>query len=192
MSAEKTVPLKVGDRVPNASIQTESGLKVNLKELIFGKPTVLIFYRGGWCPYCNLHLGELSKIEPDLITLGYQIYAISPDEPEKLKEHKKKGGFTYTLLSDSKMEGAREFGLAFKVDGETVTKYKNEYNIDLEAASGETHHLLPVPSAYVISADGVIRFSYSDPDYKVRVNPQELLTAAELEAKRNQRKRVGV
>jgi len=177
-SPEQVKPLKAGDTVPSVSVNNESGEKIDLLKLVKSKPSILIFYRGGWCPYCNTHLGELNTIELELTGLGYQILAISPDKPAKISETRKKGEVGYTLLSDSKMEATKAFGLAFKVDDETVKLYKEQYKIDLEGDSGETHHLLPVPAAYVVSTSGNIKFSYSNPDYKVRVDVKDLLDAA--------------
>lgn len=176
--AEEVQPLKAGDSIPDGKLKSIEGKRVDLLVEILKKPTVLIFYRGGWCPYCNAQMGQLVKIEPKLVELGYQVLAISPDKPAKLKESLDKQHINYTLLSDSPMEVTKKFGLAFKVSKETLEKYK-EYHIDLEGASGEHHHLLPVPAAYVIDQKGIIRYVYYNPDYKVRINPDELLKAAQ-------------
>ncbi len=141
------------------------------------KPTVLIFYRGGWCPYCNTQLAGLREIETQVVQLGYQIIAVSPDRPEKLRESLQKHNMNYLLLSDSKMDAATAFGIAYEVDDETSQKY-SQYGIDLENVSGEKHHLLPVPSVFIISKDGKIKFHYVNPDYKIRIDPELLLTAA--------------
>jgi peroxiredoxin len=138
---------------------------------------VLIFYRGGWCPFCNKHLGQLQQAEPQLRELGYRIVAVSPDRPEKLKESTDKGGLSYTLLSDSSMVAAQAFGIAFEVDAPMLEKLAS-YNIDIEADSGETHHLLPVPAVFIVGKDGVIDFSYANPDYKTRLASEVLLAAA--------------
>ena len=109
--------------------------------------------------------------------LGYQIVAISPDRPEKLGASAKKHALAYVLLSDSKMTAARAFGVAYKVDDETMKLYR-KYEIDLEEASGEKHHELPVPSVFLIGGSGKIAFEYVNPDYKVRLDPDVLLAAA--------------
>jgi len=83
----------------------------------------------------------------------------------------------YTILSDSGLEATRAFGLAFRVNDEMVERYKT-YDIDLEAASGESHHVLPAPSTFIIASDGMIRFQYTNPDYAVRLHPDILLAAA--------------
>ncbi|RMG56015.1 MAG: hypothetical protein D6723_01360 [Acidobacteria bacterium] len=124
-----------------------------------------------------MQLGQLRKIESQLIALGYQLIAISADRPERLRQSIQKHQLHYRLLSDSQMTAARAFGLAYKVDDRTVERYK-KLGIDLEEASGEKHHLLPVPAAFVIGTDGVIKFAYVNPNYKVRVDPDVLLAAA--------------
>lgn len=176
-SAEETRPLKAGDRVPSVEVTDLDGRALNLSRLVSRQRSVIIFYRGGWCPYCNTHLGALATIEPELLPMGYQVLAISADRPGEVEETRDKFGFHYRLLSDARMEAARAFRIAFRVDDATLEEYKG-YGIDLEAASGETHHLLPVPSVFIAGTDGVIRFAYSNPDYKVRLAPEEVLAAA--------------
>ena len=143
------------------------------------KPTILVFYRGGWCPYCSSHLSDLYSIEKELLDLGYQIAAVSIDKPEKLKETLDKTKINYTLLSDSDAEASKAFGLAFKVADEYNNKLK-DYGISLEEASGRDHHILPVPAAFVINKKGVIKYSYVNPDHTIRVDPQVLLKAAKM------------
>ena len=93
VSANGIQPLLVGQSVPDVQLQTADGKAFNLKQELAEQPTVLIFYRGGWCPYCNLQLSQLQKIESQLQDLGYQIIAISPDRPEMLNKSKESGGF---------------------------------------------------------------------------------------------------
>ena len=178
LSAEEILPLGVGDSIPNVSVRDTAQAQVDLLKAVLARPTVLIFYRGGWCPYCTTHLGELAGLQTQLIALGYQTLAVSADRPEKVLEAEKRHSFSYRLLSDSKMRAAIAFGLAFKVDDQTVKLYKEKYNIDLEADSGETHHLLPVPAAYVVDTSGRIRYAYHNSDYKKRIDPGALLEAA--------------
>lgn len=176
-SAEEVCPVLEGMKIHDAVVKTVDGKEISLHDVISKKPTVLIFYRGGWCPYCNLQLGQLQEIEKPLLEMGYQIVAISADKPEKLKESVQKKAINYTLLSDSTMLAAQVFGIAFHLDDETVEKYK-KFGLDIEEASGEKHHILPVPAAFVLKTDGTIVFSYVNPDYKVRVQPEALLAAA--------------
>lgn len=182
--AEDAKPLKIGDKVPSVTLRNADGLEIPLDKIIKNQPTVLIFYRGGWCVYCNKHFGQLKSVETPLSQLGYQIVAISPDRVEKLRESLKKHKINYLLLSDSNAEAMKKFNLAFRLDDATYSRYKNQYSIDIEKDSGQTHHLLPVPTAYVIDQKGIIRYRYTNPNYKERVDPQELLRQASLVLKK--------
>ena len=176
-------PLLPGETLPaGVLLRAADGSEFDLSARLASGLHIVIFYRGGWCPYCNRHLGELAELESQFVALGYDILAISPDRPERVAEVRKLLGaeLRATLLSDSPMVAASAFGLAFRVSDELVAKYI-EYGIDLEADSGQTHHLLPVPAAYVF-ADGVIQFGYVNPDYKTRVPGELLLSAAKIAA----------
>jgi peroxiredoxin len=175
--AAQTSPLSVGDPVPAVTVKTASGDDVSLRNLTATQPTAIIFYRGGWCPYCTKHLMALAEIEDELHGLGYLLLAISPDRPEKAAETATESPFRYRLLSDASASAARAFGLAFRVDDETVEMYKT-YGIDLEDASGEAHHLLPVPAVFLTGLDGTITYAHADPDYKERLDPSAILDAA--------------
>jgi len=172
------VPLKVGDTIPNVTLRTEDDKEVKLLTLVTEKPTVLIFYRGGWCPFCTRHLKDLAGIEKDLEAAGAQLLAISMDKPDKLKETPGRDKLGYKLLSDSDAVAIKAFGLAFKVDDKTVDKYKG-YGINLDAASGKDHHLLPHPAVYVVDRNGKISFAHFNADYKVRLEPRKILEAVQ-------------
>lgn len=173
---EQVRPLLPGSPSPQVALQDHTGKAVAMSEALAGKPTLLVFYRGGWCPYCNIQLSALRKVVPDLASHGFQLVAVSPDRPEELSRTLEKNELDYTLLSDNKAELMQAFGIAFKVDEETIEKYKS-YNIDLAKASGHDHYALPVPSVFVIDADGVVQFAYSNPDYRTRV-PERIVRAA--------------
>lgn len=177
-SPESICPILIGQSLPKIGIRTKDNDLFDLNAAITKKPAVLIFFRGGWCMYCNRQLSELKSIESALIEMGYQIIAISPDRPEILNRPVDKYQLKYQLLSDSAMTAAKSLGIAFRLDDKTFTKYKNDYGIDIEADSGQSHHLLPVPAAFIVDTDGMIHFSYVNPNYKVRVHPKVLLEAA--------------
>lgn len=177
LSAAEVSPLKEGSPIPPISLTTPEGAPFLLNAFVEEQPVVLIFYRGGWCPYCNMHLKELMEADPELRALGFEILAVSPDKPAKLAESMEKHEMTYRLLSDTAMSAAQAFGVAFKVEDTTIEKYKG-YGIDLEEASGEKHHLLPVPSVFIIDREGFIRYAYHNPDYKTRLDTEELIKKA--------------
>lgn len=169
-------PVLPGSAVPKVNVEDIDGKRIALADTLAGKPAVLVFYRGGWCPYCTMQLSELRKLAPDLKAQGVQVIAISPDRPAKMRETLDKQTLDYTLLSDHTAEAIKAFGIAFEVDAQTLEKYAS-YGIDLEEASGEQHHALPVPSVFVVDEQGVVQFGYSNPDYRTRV-PQRLIRAA--------------
>jgi peroxiredoxin len=174
--AEDVHPLLPGSAAPSAEVQRLDGSAVDFQTVLNGKPTLLVFYRGGWCPYCNVQLSALRTLVPDLDTLGFQLIAVSPDRPEELGRSLDELELEYQLVSDATAELMQSFGIAFQVDEATRAKYR-EYNIDLAKASGHDHYALPVPSVFVIDGNGVIQFGYSNPDYRTRV-PERLIRAA--------------
>lgn len=179
-------PLMVGDKIPAANLMTMEGDSFDLKKAAKENRLAIIYYRGGWCPYCNKHLGHLQKADPELQKLGYRIIAISADKPSKVRESHDDGNVTYTLLSDASMETAKAFGIAFEVDAPMIDLLTS-YNIDIEEASGEKHHLLPVPSVFLVGTDGIIDFVYANPDYKVRLETDVLLSAAKAAMESDER-----
>lgn len=177
-NASEVSPVLTGTVIPKVTVNTAEGDSLSLMQLVKDKPAVLIFYRGGWCPYCNRHMAELQEAQTRLADLGYQILAISADKPEYLKVSEQENELSYTLLSDSDMEAGKAFGVAFKVDPATVERYKNN-GLDLAERSGYDHNLLPVPSLFLVNRDGMITFQYVNPDYKTRIKSKVLLAAAE-------------
>ena len=177
-SADKIIPIELEASAPSSKVRTIFGKEIESSSLTKGKKSLIIFYRGGWCPYCNVHLAKLVSIKDELEKLDVQILAVSPDLPKNLEKSLNENKVNYTLLSDSKMNLAKGFGVAFKLDDKTVTLYKDKYNIDIEADSGEKHHLLPVPSAFLIDESGKVKFRYWNADYKTRIETDKLVEAA--------------
>ena len=184
-SATEVHPLLLGSQAPDSALKTLDGKDTSLWKQMDGKPAILVFYRGGWCPYCNTQLSDLRLIIKDVEALGYQVIAISPDRPEELAKTMSKDELDYTLLSDSKAAAIKAFGIAFRVDDATIKKYDG-YGIDLEKASGETHHALPVPSVFIVDSSHILQFSFTHPDYRVRVPGSVILAAAKSIAKQEQ------
>ena len=176
-SADQVQPLLPGMTVPDFTVKDVKGQPFQYRAGEQAKPIVLSFFRGGWCPYCNLHLAEMRLAEEQLTEMGFDIWFISIDKPEYLLESLDDPEIGYTIYSDSSLDATKSFGLAFQISDELLKKYLT-YNIDLEEASGENHHVLPAPATYIIGTDGVISFAYINPDYKVRLHPEVLLAAA--------------
>lgn len=181
-SADDVRPILIGQKVPKLTLKNPAGENVKLHKLFKDKPALLVFYRGGWCPYCNLHLSELRKIEQPLKDLGFQIIAVSPDKPSELQKTGEKNELGYTLLSDSDAAAIKALGLAFKV-GTTMSVAMKTFGVNLEESSGEDHHLLPVPAALLVNSKGLVTFSFVAPNYKVRVDNDVIMAAAKAQLK---------
>lgn len=176
--AEDAKPLEVGKMVPEAKVVGLDGKETTTATIAKMQPTVFVFYRGGWCPFCNRHLAELRNAEAGLKEMGYQLVALTPDLPEELKKTMTKEEVGYKIFSDSSAAAMKAFGVAFELDQKTVSMYKESYKIDVERASGQTHHILPVPSVFISNGSGEIKFVYSNVDYKVRLSSEAVLEAA--------------
>lgn len=114
-TANDIAPLLIGEKIPDLILKSAENKDTQLAALFKNKKTVLVFYRGGWCPYCNMHLSALAEAEKQILDLRYQIIAISPDTPENLKITAEKDKVKYTLLSDSKGELIKATGIALKL-----------------------------------------------------------------------------
>ena len=112
-SDRAVAPLLLGNALPDVELRTLEGAPIALKDAVGGKPAALVFYRGGWCPYCNLQLSGLRLIRKDLDALGFQLIAISPDTPAELKKTLDKEALDYRLLSDSSAAAMRAFGVGY-------------------------------------------------------------------------------
>lgn len=170
--------LAVGDAVPAATLKNAKGEAVELAALLKEKPAVVIFYRGGWCPFCTRHLAALQKVEPQLAEQNLKLVAITPDDVAKLAPTAEKHGVSFTLLSDPQNAAAKAFKLAFRMDEGTIAKYRS-YKMNLDAQDWT----LPVPAVYVVGRDGKILFAHANPDYKARLAPEDVVKAASAAAK---------
>ncbi|MEE4174216.1 MAG: peroxiredoxin-like family protein [Xanthomonadales bacterium] len=177
-AAEDVQPLLPGMTAPAFELRTADDQPFPFDPAGMERPVVVTFFRGGWCPYCNLHLSEMRHAEARLKELGFDVWFVSMDRPGVLVESLDEPDIGYTLLSDSRLGATRGFGIAFRVEDATVERYKG-FGVDLEEASGEDHHVLPAPATFIIGQDGVINFAYVNPSYDVRLAPSVLLAAAE-------------
>lgn len=170
---EDISPLLIGEQVPAVMLSDASGKIIDLKKSVAEKPTILIFYRGGWCPYCNIQLSGLQQIEEELRNKGYQLIAVSTDKPENLQKTITKDKLAYTLLSDADLALAKQMGIAYVAP--------QQYDKIITEGSGgkNTDKLLPVPSVFILNKKGEIRFEYIEPDFKKRIS-KDLLRAVTL------------
>ncbi len=166
--SEDISPLLIGETLPNENIVNSNNIEVELLSLLKLKPSVIVFYRGGWCPYCNLQLAALAQAENEILKLGYQIIAISPEDFKNITSTTSTDSVKYQVFSDPGGNLIQKVGIAFKTPlltkGYISTKTK-----------GDVSQLLPVPTVMVANTDGEILFEYINPNYKKRITKQLLL-----------------
>jgi len=166
--------LKTGDVAPDFSLPDIHGTEVRLAEMLAKGPAVLSFYRGGWCPFCNLELRALQKALPEINSLGASILAISPELPEKGAATQASDGLSFPVLSDRGNLVAKAYGLVFTLPEELRPIYEN-FDIDLPAYNGDDSFELPLPATYIVRRDGTVAHAFVDADYTRRMEPAEIV-----------------
>ena len=165
---------KAGDLAPTFSLKDSEGNIVNSADLLKRGPLVLSFYRGVWCPYCNLELQALEKALPKFKELGANLLAISPQNPVNSRKSVRQNKLSFPILSDAKGKVGAAFGLRFNLPDYLVELYKQLKN-DLPTFNDDPSWTLPMPARYVIGQDGVILYSEVNPDYTRRPEPEDML-----------------
>ena len=168
--AREICPINIGKEIPEVNIKSVENKIIDLKNLCSTKPTVIVFYRGGWCPYCTRHLTALRELNNKIIDMGYQIIALSPDKVEDIPETVKNQNIGYQLFSDRKYEAMNAFGNSFK----PTPKRMNSYTRVMKML--EKDILVPVPSIFIIK-DGKVKYKYVNPDYTTRISSEMLMAA---------------
>jgi peroxiredoxin len=168
--------LQIGAIVPDLTLPDALNHPVRLSTLWQRGPLVLIFYRGGWCPYCNLELRAWQQQLPALKHLGAQLAAVSPQTPDNSLSTAEKNELAFAVLSDSTLQAATAFGVAFEMPPELVELYSSVGN-DLPVLNGNGRWVLPVPATYVIDQDGRIAYAHVEADYRERAEPADVLAA---------------
>lgn len=166
--AEDISPLLISEEVPSLPIISTEGHTALLTDIVAKKPSVLLFYRGGWCPYCNEHLMEVGRVEKEILELGFQLIGISPDAPPELDKTVDKGDLSYELYSDASGALMTAMGIAFKAP----ERYSERL---FRVSDGKNSGVLPVPSLFVVDTDGTILFEYISPNYKQRISAELVL-----------------
>ena len=167
-TADAVKPILIGQKFAEATLKNLEGKDVNLQSLLSEKRSVVVFYRGGWCPYCNAQLSGLAKIEKEITDLGYQIIAISPENFQNIPEVVKKDKVSYSLLSDEGGKLIQSAGIAFKMPETYESMLSSK-------VKGNLTPILPVASVFLLNQSGEIIFEYINPDYKHRLSGELLL-----------------
>jgi peroxiredoxin len=168
--------LKAGDHAPDFRLPDVRGGYVRLRDILATGPVVLSFYRGGWCPYCNLELRALQKALPEITRLGAKLVAVSPQTPDESLSTAEKNDLTFSVLSDVGSATAKSFGIAYDLAEELRPIYARSGHA-LPEKNGDETWVLPIPATYVIDRDGTIALGFVDVDYRNRLEPAEILSA---------------
>lgn len=166
--------LKVGDRAPTFKLQDADGNVVDSTQLLAKGPLVLTFYRGVWCPYCNMDLQAIEAAAAGIRELGASLAAVSPQTPANSHKSQRDNRLSFPILSDHGGETANAFGIRFRLQDDLIEVYKS-FGTDLAVVNGEPSWTLPMPARYVIAQDGIIAYAEINPDYTRRPDPSELL-----------------
>ena len=165
--------MKVGDRAPDFELPNAAGKKVKLSELTAQGPVVVTWYRGGWCPYCNIALRGFHKSLPEIRPTGATLVAISPETPDNTLSTAEKNHLDFEVLSDRGNKVAHAFGVAYKIPAVIATQFKGR--LDLAKHNGDDSAELPLGATYVIDRDRTIRYAFVNADYRKRAEPSEVL-----------------
>lgn len=170
--------VREGDMAPDATLLDASGAPVKLSGLWRRGPLVVIFYRGGWCSYCNLQLHEWQQHAGELKRLGVDLVAISPQTPDHSIDTAERNALAHTVLSDSSLDAANGFGIAFTLPPELIDLYASS-GTDIPVLNGNGQWVLPIPATYVVDRAGRIRFAHVEMDYRERIDPQSVIAVFE-------------
>jgi peroxiredoxin len=167
----------VGDKAPDFTLPSANGSSRTLSEELEKGPVVLTWYRGGWCPYCNIQLAAYQKILPQIEELGAQLIAVSPELPDKSLSTTEKNSLRFTVLSDVNLKVADEYGLIFKLTPEVEKLYGQFFDIREFNGNEAVANELLLAATYVIGQNGVIRWAFLEADYTLRAEPRDILKA---------------
>jgi peroxiredoxin len=170
------IGIAVGTRAPTFELETAGGETLKLDTLLEKQPLLLVFYRGGWCPYCNFQIRALKKAHQQFVKRGVQVVAVSVDKPSSAKETQASYEIPFPVLSDPELEVHRAFHVDRKLDTEELERLK-KLGTDIERYSGKQHHTIAVPSLFLIDKERIVRWAHADLDYKTRPTVEQLLAA---------------
>lgn len=172
--ATTTPGLAAGDHAPDGALRDPESQRVDLAALYADGPTVLIFYRGGWCPFCSRDLQNWQDALPEFESAGASVVAVSMESPEHALDTVEKNKLGYRVLVDETGETVKAFRLGFALDEGTKKRYEG-FGIDLSTWNSNGSWELPAPAVYVIDTDGVIRYASADWDYRKRAGYEDAL-----------------
>lgn len=167
--------LSQGDTIPAFTLPDATGKPVSSEQLLESGFLVISFYRGGWCPYCNLELKALQSTLQKIKTLEAHLVVISPELSNQALLTQERHALEYPVLSDVNNEVAKKFGLVYELGEEMTELFKHSFDWDLMAINGTEKVELPFPATYVVDRDGVIQYAFVDADYTKRAEPDKIM-----------------
>jgi peroxiredoxin len=177
-SGQASRAIKAGDRAPHFSLKDQDGNDVSSAALLVKGPLVVTFYRGVWCPYCNIELQAINEVLPQIQAYGANVVAISPQTAVNSRKSVRANELGFPVLSDVNGQTGADFGLRFALPDYLVELYKNLRN-DLPAFNNDPGWTLPMPARYVIGQDGIVLYSEVNPDYTRRPDPSDMFPVLE-------------
>ncbi|ADV50843.1 alkyl hydroperoxide reductase/ Thiol specific antioxidant/ Mal allergen [Cellulophaga algicola DSM 14237] len=169
--------IKVGEKAPIFELPNPEGKLISLDSLLDKGPLVITFYRGNWCPYCNLQLRALQARLNDIHALGATLVAISPQVPDGSMTKNEINDMGFIVLSDQDAKVASQYGIAWEVPEFLAEHMRVDRELDLEKINNGNGHILPIPATFVLGKDGVVQWNYVNVDYRIRSEPDEVVEA---------------
>lgn len=170
--------LSEGDKAEDFTLPNAKGEATQLSKLLEQGPLVLNFYRGGWCPFCNLEFKSLHDILPQIKELGANLVGVSPELPDNSLDTIEKHQLQFEVLTDVGNNIARQYGIIMDVP-EFMRPVYLEWGIDLPTTNGDDTWELPIPATYIIGSDGNIISSYINKNYTERMEPSDIIKTLE-------------
>lgn len=167
--------LKEGTKAKDFTLNNATGQTVNLYEELSKGPVVLVFYRGGWCPFCNLQLKSYQKVLPAIRELGAQLIAVSPQSPDNTLSLQEKHELEFQVVSDPGGVAAASYNILYDVPQYMQDIMSGVMGVNLAEYNSTDRWILPIPSTFMIDESGIIRSSYINPDFMQRQSPDEIL-----------------
>ncbi|WP_165731232.1 peroxiredoxin-like family protein [Polaribacter sp. 20A6] len=169
--------LKVGEKAPFFELPNPEGKLISLGSLLENGPLVITFYRGDWCPYCNLQLRALQAKLSEIKSLGATLVAISPQVPDGSLTKSEISEMDFIVLSDQDAKVASEYGVAWEVPEFLAEHMRADRGLDLEKINNGNGSVLPIPATFILKSDGVVAWNYVNVDYRTRSEPEEIIEA---------------
>ncbi|WP_339697035.1 peroxiredoxin-like family protein [uncultured Marixanthomonas sp.] len=169
--------VKIGEKASNFELPNPLGKQIELFDLLSKGPVVITFYRGSWCPYCNLQLRALQDKLKDIHQLGATLVAISPEVPDSSMTKSEISNMEFTVLSDQDAKVASQYGVAWEIPEFLLDHMQIDRNLDLKKINNGNDRILPIPATFILGSDGIVKWNYVNVDYRTRSEPDEIIEA---------------